>query len=49
MATGDNERTARAVAARLGIDDIRADVLPGDKARIIKRVAGAGSESRDGR
>jgi Cu+-exporting ATPase len=36
MATGDNEKTARAVAARLGIDDIRADVLPEDKARIIK-------------
>jgi len=35
MATGDNERTARAVAARLGIDEIRADVLPEDKARII--------------
>lgn len=33
MATGDNERTARAVAARLGIDEIRADVLPKDKAR----------------
>ncbi len=36
MATGDNERTARAVAAKLGIDEIRADVLPEDKARIIK-------------
>lgn len=38
MATGDNEKTARAVAARLGIDDIRADVLPEDKARIIKEL-----------
>jgi Cu+-exporting ATPase len=36
MATGDNERTARAVATQLGIDEIRADVLPEDKARIIK-------------
>ncbi len=36
MATGDNERTARAVAGRLGIDEIRADVLPEDKARIIR-------------
>ncbi|MEQ8990074.1 MAG: copper-translocating P-type ATPase, partial [Marinovum algicola] len=35
MATGDNERTARAIGARLGIDEIRADVLPEDKARII--------------
>ncbi|MGZ3249020.1 MAG: copper-transporting P-type ATPase [Croceibacterium sp.] len=38
MATGDNERTARAVAARLGIDDVRADVLPEDKARIIAEL-----------
>ena len=38
MATGDNERTARAVAARLGIDEIRADVLPEDKARIIREL-----------
>ncbi|MEQ8322060.1 MAG: heavy metal translocating P-type ATPase [Rhodospirillales bacterium] len=38
MATGDNERTAKAVAARLGIDEIRADVLPADKARIIKEL-----------
>lgn len=36
MATGDNERTARAVAGKLGIDEIRADVLPEDKARIIR-------------
>jgi len=38
MATGDNERTALAVANRLGIDEIRADVLPQDKARIIKEL-----------
>ncbi|RKT30561.1 Copper-transporting P-type ATPase [Roseovarius sp. EC-HK134] len=38
MATGDNERTAQAVANRLGIDEIRADVLPEDKARIIKEL-----------
>ncbi len=38
MATGDNERTARAVAARLGIDEIRADVLPEDKARIVREL-----------
>ena len=42
MATGDNERTARAVAARLGIDDIRADVLPEDKARIIRELQDQG-------
>ncbi len=38
MATGDNERTAKAVAAKLGIDEIRADVMPEDKARIIREL-----------
>jgi Cu+-exporting ATPase len=42
MATGDNERTAKAVAARLGIDEIRADVLPEDKARIIRELQAKG-------
>jgi len=42
MATGDNERTAKAVAAKLSIDEIRADVLPEDKARIIKELQAEG-------
>ncbi len=42
MATGDNERTAKAVAAKLGIDEIRADVLPQDKARIIQELQAEG-------
>ncbi len=42
MATGDNEKTARAVAGRLGIDEIRADVLPADKARIISELQAEG-------
>ena len=42
MATGDNERTARAVASKLGIDEIRADVLPEDKARIIQELQAEG-------
>ena len=42
MATGDNERTAKAVASRLGIDEIRADVLPEDKARIIRELQSEG-------
>lgn len=42
MATGDNERTAAAVAAQLGIDEIRADVLPEDKARIIRDLQAEG-------
>ncbi len=44
MATGDNERTAKAVAARLGIDEIRADVMPEDKARIIKELQDQGKK-----
>jgi Cu+-exporting ATPase len=44
MATGDNERTAKAVAARLGIDEIRADVLPEDKARIIRELQAGGAK-----
>jgi Cu+-exporting ATPase len=44
MATGDNERTAQAVANRLGIDDIRADVLPEDKARIIRELQEQGKK-----
>ncbi len=42
MATGDNARTARAIGARLGIDEIKADVLPEDKARIIRELQEAG-------
>ncbi|WP_406651461.1 copper-translocating P-type ATPase (plasmid) [Aliisedimentitalea scapharcae] len=38
MATGDNERTAKAIGVRLGIDEIRADVLPEDKARIVREL-----------
>jgi len=37
MLTGDNRRTAAAVAARLGIDTVEAEVLPEDKARIVQR------------
>jgi Cu+-exporting ATPase len=42
MATGDNARTARAVAGSLGIDEVRADVLPEDKARIIEQMQAQG-------
>ena len=42
MATGDNERTAKAVAAKLGIDEVRADVLPEDKQRLVEQIHRAG-------
>lgn len=38
MITGDNRTTADAVAARLNIDDVRAEVLPQDKADKIKEL-----------
>ncbi|HEX6133468.1 MAG TPA: heavy metal translocating P-type ATPase [Longimicrobiales bacterium] len=42
MLTGDNERTARAMAAELGVDDVRADLLPDDKVAAIHALRGAG-------
>lgn len=42
MLTGDNEGTARAVAAQLGIDDFRAGLLPDDKVAAIREFEGAG-------
>lgn len=38
MITGDNAVTAQAIAQQLGIDDIVADVLPGDKAKKIREL-----------
>jgi Cu+-exporting ATPase len=42
MLTGDNERTAQAIARELGIDRVIAEVLPADKARVIKELQGRG-------
>ncbi|MEI1248125.1 heavy metal translocating P-type ATPase [Rhizobium aouanii] len=43
MATGDNERTARAVAKSLGIDEVRADVLPEGKKALIDELRTKGA------
>lgn len=43
MMTGDSDRTARAIAARVGVDEYYSEVLPEDKARFIE------SEKADGR
>ncbi|RVD65779.1 heavy metal translocating P-type ATPase [Mesorhizobium sp. M7A.F.Ca.ET.027.03.2.1] len=44
MATGDNERTANAIARSLGIDEVRAGLLPEQKAALVEelRAKGAG-------
>lgn len=42
MLTGDNERVARAVAKRLGIEHVVAEVLPSEKLDIVKRLQGEG-------
>ena len=42
MATGDNERTAQAVADKLNIDDVKADMMPEGKAALIKQLQASG-------
>ena len=42
LLTGDNARTAQAVAAALGIRDVHAEVLPADKAAHVERLQRAG-------
>ena len=42
MLTGDNRITAEAVARRLGIEAVEADVLPEDKHRIVRKLRGDG-------
>jgi Cu+-exporting ATPase len=43
LLTGDNETTARAVAHAVGIDEVIAEVLPADKAEVIRRLQAEGS------
>ena len=42
MLTGDNAATANAIASELGIDEVRAELLPADKAEIVKELQSGG-------
>jgi P-type Cu+ transporter len=42
LLTGDNELTARAVAEQVGVDEVIAEVLPSDKAAVVKRLQDEG-------
>lgn len=48
MLTGDNRRTAHALAKQLAIGDVRAEQLPQDKATAIQRLTGPGSTAMVG-
>jgi Cu+-exporting ATPase len=43
MVTGDNRRSAQRVATELGIDSVRAEVLPGDKAEVVRELKQGGA------
>ncbi len=42
MLTGDDERTAKAVAAKVGITEYRSQILPADKAQIVQELTNEG-------
>ncbi len=48
MLTGDNERTASAVAEAVGVDEFRAELLPEEKVEAVRDLAGSGDEGNSG-
>ncbi|TJV20274.1 MAG: heavy metal translocating P-type ATPase, partial [Mesorhizobium sp.] len=42
MATGENERTAKAIASKLGIDEVRAGLLPQQKSALVEELRASG-------
>ncbi len=44
MLTGDNEGTARVIAGELGLDEVRAELLPADKVEEVERLVATGGD-----
>ena len=49
MMTGDSDHTAKAIAAKVGVDKYYSEVLPEDKAKFVEEAKAQGPQSADGR